>query len=82
VALWCEHSAPAQSSGPVVCAESLRRTPRGHSTGKATPVVVYVWYDNEFGYSSQVVRVAAKMANIQQPTFPSDWTGASAIPAN
>ena len=45
-------------------------------------VVVYVWYDNEFGYSSQVVRVAAKMANIQQPTFPSDWTGASAIPAN
>ncbi|MDO4253605.1 MAG: glyceraldehyde-3-phosphate dehydrogenase [Kocuria sp.] len=33
-------------------------------------VVVYAWYDNEFGYSSQVVRVCAKMADIIQPTFP------------
>lgn len=45
-------------------------------------VVVYVWYDNEFGYSSQVVRVAARMAGIRQPSFPSDWTHAGAIPAN
>lgn len=27
-------------------------------------VVLYVWYDNEFGYSCQVVRVAQKMAGI------------------
>ncbi len=32
--------------------------------------VVYVWYDNEFGYSCQVVRCVAKMAGIDTPAFP------------
>ncbi|WP_309130063.1 glyceraldehyde-3-phosphate dehydrogenase [Brevibacterium sp.] len=32
--------------------------------------VVYVWYDNEFGYSCQVVRCVAKMAEIDTPSFP------------
>lgn len=33
-------------------------------------VVLYVWYDNEFGYSCQVVRIAQQMAGIQLATFP------------
>ena len=33
-------------------------------------VVLYVWYDNEFGYSCQVVRLAQQMAGIQFPSFP------------
>ncbi|MGO2037169.1 MAG: glyceraldehyde-3-phosphate dehydrogenase [Brevibacterium sp.] len=33
-------------------------------------VVVYVWYDNEFGYSCQVVRCVAKMAGVDVPAFP------------
>jgi len=33
-------------------------------------VVLYVWYDNEFGYSCQVVRVAQQMAGIQFASFP------------
>ncbi|RBP63958.1 glyceraldehyde 3-phosphate dehydrogenase [Brevibacterium sanguinis] len=32
--------------------------------------VVYVWYDNEFGYSCQVVRCVAAMAGIDTPAFP------------
>jgi glyceraldehyde 3-phosphate dehydrogenase len=32
--------------------------------------VLYVWYDNEFGYSCQVVRVMQEMAGIQVPTLP------------
>ncbi|MDA0789954.1 MAG: glyceraldehyde-3-phosphate dehydrogenase [Proteobacteria bacterium] len=32
--------------------------------------VLYVWYDNEFGYTCQVVRVAQKMAGIQYPVVP------------
>ncbi|MCB9881417.1 MAG: glyceraldehyde-3-phosphate dehydrogenase [Planctomycetes bacterium] len=32
--------------------------------------VVYVWYDNEFGYSMQVVRVVQRMAGIQYVTLP------------
>ena len=33
-------------------------------------VILYVWYDNEFGYSCQVVRVAQKMAGIRYPVVP------------
>ena len=32
--------------------------------------VLYVWYDNEFGYSCQVVRVMSEMAGITIPTLP------------
>ena len=32
--------------------------------------VLYVWYDNEFGYSMQVVRVAQRMAGIRYVTLP------------
>lgn len=33
-------------------------------------IVLYVWYDNEFGYSCQVVRVAQKMAGIEYKQLP------------
>lgn len=33
--------------------------------------VLYVWYDNEFGYSMQVVRVTQKMAGVNYVTLPS-----------
>jgi glyceraldehyde 3-phosphate dehydrogenase len=32
--------------------------------------VLYVWYDNEFGYSCQVVRVMHDMSDIHVPTLP------------
>lgn len=32
--------------------------------------VLYVWYDNEFGYSCQVVRVIQKMAGLDLPSLP------------
>lgn len=48
--------------------------------GEATIVddnrcVLYVWYDNEFGYSCQVVRIVQKMAGIKYPLIPSDVAG-------
>lgn len=39
---------------------------------KDNRVVLYVWYDNEFGYACQVVRVAQKMAGISYPLVPKD----------
>ena len=39
---------------------------------KEDRVVLYVWYDNEFGYSCQVVRVVQKMAGIKYPLIPED----------
>lgn len=32
--------------------------------------VLYIWYDNEFGYSCQVVRMLQKMAGVNYPVFP------------
>ncbi len=34
--------------------------------------IVYVWYDNEYGYSCQVVRVLERMAGEVLPTFPKE----------
>ena len=45
-------------------------------------LVLYVWYDNEFGYSCQVVRVLARMADIAMPQFPAERVavGTASIP--
>jgi glyceraldehyde 3-phosphate dehydrogenase len=34
--------------------------------------VLYVWYDNEFGYTCQVVRIVQRWAGIRYPLIPSD----------
>lgn len=31
---------------------------------------IYVWYDNEFGYSVQVVRILQHVSNLELPSFP------------
>ncbi|MDQ4214608.1 glyceraldehyde-3-phosphate dehydrogenase [Microbacterium capsulatum] len=36
----------------------------------ATDVILYVWYDNEFGYSSQVIRVLEVMAGSHPVVLP------------
>ena len=33
-------------------------------------IVVYVWYDNEAGYSAQVLRLVNQMAGVTYPIFP------------
>jgi glyceraldehyde 3-phosphate dehydrogenase len=32
--------------------------------------VLYLWYDNEFGYCNQVVRMVYKMAGVSYRTYP------------
>jgi glyceraldehyde 3-phosphate dehydrogenase len=44
-------------------------------------VVVYVWYDNEFGYSYQVVRVLESMARGRVPAQPVPGSGATRLAA-
>ncbi len=44
----------------------------GATIVKGKQVVLYVWYDNEFGYACQVVRVAQKWAGISYPLIPTD----------
>jgi glyceraldehyde 3-phosphate dehydrogenase len=33
-------------------------------------VVLYIWYDNEFGYSNQVIRVAERFTGVQRIAIP------------
>ena len=32
-------------------------------------IVIYVWYDNEFGYSHQVIRLAKYISKVRRFTF-------------
>ena len=39
-------------------------------SGEGDSCVLYVWYDNEFGYSCQVVRLLQQMTKSALPTYP------------
>ncbi|WP_067541742.1 glyceraldehyde-3-phosphate dehydrogenase [Nocardia crassostreae] len=45
--------------------------------------ILYLWYDNEFGYSCQVVRTVQYVSGIEYPTYPrlSAQDDAAAVPA-
>lgn len=63
------------NSDEVVSTDFVGSRRAGIVDAKATIVsgkrlVLYVWYDNEFGYSAQVIRIANQMAGINYPAFP------------
>ena len=42
-----------------------------HSTiVQGTHCVLYVWYDNEFGYACQVVRIVQHVSGLELPSYP------------
>lgn len=62
-------------SPEVVSTDFVGNRHAGIVDGRATiasgdRVVLYVWYDNEFGYSCQVIRVLEEMAQVHPPAFP------------
>lgn len=62
-------------SPEVVSSDFLGSRRAGIVDGLATianvnKVILYVWYDNEFGYSCQVIRVLEEMAGVQAPAYP------------
>jgi glyceraldehyde 3-phosphate dehydrogenase len=44
----------------------------GATIAKDDRCVLYVWYDNEFGYACQVVRIVQRWAGIKYPLVPKD----------
>jgi glyceraldehyde 3-phosphate dehydrogenase len=63
------------SSPEVVSSDFVGSKRAGIVDGLATiadgdRAVVYVWYDNEFGYSCQVIRCVAEMAGLSQTVLP------------
>lgn len=64
-------------SPEVVSTDFIGSQRTGIVDGRATicngrQLVLYVWYDNEFGYSCQVVRVLETMSGVGIPSFPKD----------
>ncbi|RUR40768.1 glyceraldehyde-3-phosphate dehydrogenase [Vreelandella populi] len=62
-------------SAEVVSSDFVGNRHAGIVDAKATiandnNVVVYVWYDNEFGYSCQVIRILQQMSNVQFLKLP------------
>lgn len=63
------------NSEEVVSTDFVGSRRAGVVDSKATIVsgkraVLYVWYDNEFGYSAQVIRIVNQMAGVTYPSFP------------
>ena len=66
---------PHIDSPEVVSSDFLGSRRAGIIDGLATIVtdqkaVLYVWYDNEYGYSCQVIRVLEEMSGVHAPIFP------------
>ena len=38
-------------------------------SGDGKNIVLYVWYDNEYGYSHQVIRLAKYIAKVRRYTY-------------
>ncbi len=62
-------------SQEVVSTDFVGSRPAGVVDAEATictenGVILYVWYDNEYGYSCQVVRVMEDIAGVNPPAFP------------
>jgi len=63
------------NSPEVVSSDFVGSRHAGVVDGQATiasnnRVVLYVWYDNEAGYSAQVVRIVNQVAGVSFPVFP------------
>ena len=63
------------ASPEVVSSDFVGNRCAGIVDGEATIVSknrvnVYVWYDNEYGYSCQVVRIAEQLCGVNYPAYP------------
>ena len=63
------------SSSEVVSSDFIGTLKTGIIDSLATIVqgrrcILYVWYDNEFGYSIQVIRILQHIAGLELPSFP------------
>ena len=70
-----QHQIDYTASNEIVSTDLVGSRYAGVVDSQATIVdgdraVLYVWYDNEFGYSCQVVRVMLEMAGITIPALP------------
>ncbi|MFR9676790.1 glyceraldehyde-3-phosphate dehydrogenase [Streptomyces sp. TR06-5] len=63
-------SAPDAVSSDFIGSRNASIIDAGATKVDGDNAILYLWYDNEFGYSCQVVRVVQHVSGVEYPTFP------------
>ncbi|OEU98049.1 MULTISPECIES: glyceraldehyde-3-phosphate dehydrogenase [Streptomyces] len=63
-------SAPDAVSNDFIGSRHASIVDAGATKVEGDNAILYLWYDNEFGYSCQVVRVVQHVSGAEYPTFP------------
>ena len=63
-------SAPDAVSNDFIGSRHASIVDAGATKVEGDNAILYLWYDNEFGYSCQVIRVVQHVSGAEYPTFP------------
>jgi glyceraldehyde 3-phosphate dehydrogenase len=63
-------SAPDAVSSDFIGSRHASIVDAGATKVDGDSAILYLWYDNEFGYSCQVIRVVQHVSGVEYPTFP------------
>ncbi|MEU6612116.1 glyceraldehyde-3-phosphate dehydrogenase [Streptomyces shenzhenensis] len=63
-------SAPDAVSSDFIGSRHASIIDAGATKVEGDNAILYLWYDNEFGYSCQVVRVVQHVSGVEYPTYP------------
>ncbi|MEU5976208.1 glyceraldehyde-3-phosphate dehydrogenase [Streptomyces sp. NPDC047315] len=63
-------SAPDAVSSDFIGSRHASIVDAGATKVEGDDAILYLWYDNEFGYSCQVIRVVQHVSGVEYPTYP------------
>ncbi|MEU0838835.1 glyceraldehyde-3-phosphate dehydrogenase [Streptomyces sp. NPDC005962] len=63
-------SAPDAVSSDFIGSRHASIIDAGATKVEGDNAILYLWYDNEFGYSCQVIRVVQHVSGVEYPTYP------------
>ncbi|MGW7621109.1 glyceraldehyde-3-phosphate dehydrogenase [Streptomyces antimycoticus] len=63
-------SAPDAVSNDFIGSRHASIVDAGATKVEGDNAILYLWYDNEFGYSCQVIRVVQYISGVEYPTYP------------
>ncbi|MFI0816201.1 glyceraldehyde-3-phosphate dehydrogenase [Streptomyces sp. NPDC021098] len=63
-------SAPDAVSNDFIGSRHASIIDAGATKVEGDNAILYLWYDNEFGYSCQVIRVVQHVSGVEYPTYP------------
>ncbi|MFI0902763.1 glyceraldehyde-3-phosphate dehydrogenase [Streptomyces sioyaensis] len=63
-------SAPDAVSNDFIGSRHASIVDAGATKVEGDNAILYLWYDNEFGYSCQVIRVVQHVSGVEYPTYP------------